>query len=331
MNQDCSTPWIQYYYKGWNNDQYGIRCFYDQANADLYICTPGETLCYSEKLGQFVSFFDYHHPIGMFNIDSEYYALNYPDNDDSSSSVILWGMFRGEYNIFFDKMYQTDFTFISNENPLDDKIFTNIELRGDFRYWNRQNPILGTTDIYSNEANHRIDHRRMFDTVRVWDEYQDTGDIDLKFIDDSPSNMKKKFRIWRMDISRDVADGKSRIRNTWAKIKFVMNRPMPHNLSEMCGKSVSDYLVYSNTVNDWIDLDFIEDESRRFWYDKANSRIEETQRKGNNWQAVAYYSYADNDGMVINRIDAVRMESKPYAYRKLYDMEIHDIGVVYYA
>jgi hypothetical protein len=46
---------------------------------------------------------------------------------------------------------------------------------------------------------------------------------------------------------------------------------------------------------------------------------------------VAYYSYADNDGMVINRIDAVRMESKPYAYRKLYDMEIHDIGVVYYA
>jgi hypothetical protein len=113
----------------------------------------------------------------------------------------------------------------------------------------------------------------MFDTVRVWDEYQDTGDIDLKFIDDSPSNMKKKFRIWRMDIPRDVADGKSRIRNTWAKIKFVMNRPMPHNLSEMCGKSVSDYLVYSNTVNDWIDLDFIEDESRRFWYDRTNSRI----------------------------------------------------------
>lgn len=70
----------------------------------------------------------------MFNIDSDYYALNYPDTS-TSSNVLLWGMFKGVYNTFFDKTYQTDFTFISNENPLNDKIFTNIELRGDFRWW----------------------------------------------------------------------------------------------------------------------------------------------------------------------------------------------------
>jgi hypothetical protein len=136
MNQDCGTPWRHQYYDNRVFQQQGIRCFYDSANADLYVCTPDKTLCYSEKLGQFVSFFDYHHPIGMFNIDSEYYALNYPD-DETSTDVKLWGMFQGQYNTFFDKTYQTDFTFISNADALNDKIFTNIELRGDFRWWER--------------------------------------------------------------------------------------------------------------------------------------------------------------------------------------------------
>jgi len=141
MNQDTATPWLQHYYDGtYRFEQQGIRCFYDNANADLYICTPEKTLCYSEKLGQFVSFYDYHNVMGMFNMDSEYYALNYPDTDDRLSIVKLWGMFQGKYNYFFGKIYPTDFTFISNENPLNDKIFSNIELRGDFRYWPNDNP-----------------------------------------------------------------------------------------------------------------------------------------------------------------------------------------------
>lgn len=221
MNQDTATPWLQHYYDGtYRFEQQGIRCFYDNVNADLYICTPEKTLCYSEKLGQFVSFYDYHNVMGMFNMDSEYYALNYPDIDDRLSIVKLWGMFQGKYNTFFSKTYQTDFTFISNENPLNDKIFSNIELRGDFRYWpdNEPQPNFDSSD-------HEIDHRKMFDTVRVWNEYQDTGDVDLEFINDTPSNMKKKFRIWRMDIPRDKDHFRQRIRNTWTKVKFTMNNP----------------------------------------------------------------------------------------------------------
>ena len=217
MNQDTDTVWRQRYYDGIEIPQQGIRCFYDNTNADLYICTPEDTLCYSEKLGQFVSFLDYHNVMGMFNIDSEYYALNYPYGD-SESGVKLWGMFQGEYNSFFGKTYQTDFTFISNENSLNDKIFSNIELRGDFRWWAKNE-----VEEDFNSPDHLVDHRRMFDTVRVWDEYQDTGEIDLRFIDDIPSNMKKKFRIWRMDIPRDKDNTRQRIRNTWAKVKFTMN------------------------------------------------------------------------------------------------------------
>ena len=36
--------------------------------------------------------------------------------------------------------------------------------------------------------------------------------------------MKKKFRIWRMDIPRNSGT-RDRIRNTWAKVKFTMNTP----------------------------------------------------------------------------------------------------------
>ena len=65
----------------------------------------------------------------------------------------------------------------------------------------------------------------MFNTIRVWNEYQDTGEISLQFINDTYINMKKKFRIWRMDIPRDKDHVRQRIRNTWSKVKFTMNKP----------------------------------------------------------------------------------------------------------
>ena len=40
-NQDTATLWVQHYWDG--NQEYsqqGIRCFYDNANSDLYVCTP---------------------------------------------------------------------------------------------------------------------------------------------------------------------------------------------------------------------------------------------------------------------------------------------------
>lgn len=276
MQQDCSTVWLQRY---WNNglqsNQQGIRCYYDNANADLYICTPEETLCYSEKLGQFISFFDYHDAIGMFNMDSECYALNYPMSDHSS--IYLWNMFKGKYNVFFDEVYQTDFTFISNGDSTDDKIFSNIELRGDFRWWPDNNP---QWDF--NSPDHMVDHRRMFDTMRVWDEYQDTGDINLRFIDDVPSNMKKKFRIWRMNIPRDKDHPGQRIRNTWAKIKFTMNTAL--TAKYLCNRISDDFTVVASGDS----LDFRNSLEITFTYDSVNDRIVET-RVLNNEEIARYW------------------------------------------
>jgi len=340
-NQDTATPWIQHY---WSSDgemlQQGLRCFYDACNADLYICTPEETLCYSEKLGQFVSFFDYHNVIGMFNIDSDYYALNYSDVN-TTAGIKLWGMFKGIYNNLFDKIYPTDFTFISNETPGADKIFTNIELRGDFRFW-AHNEV---EDDF-NSINHIVDHRRMFDTLRVWNEYQDTGDIDLKFIDDTVSNMKKKFRIWRMDIPRDKDNVRQRIRNTWSKVKFTMNTLPEFTLEDIFNGASNEYTAWNSITQEWENLSFtnrydtVQGEHhpeyvlRSFKYDSVNDKIIESwkYKSGSETISVNTYCYILKDG-IIHRYsyEGDPNRSIPYAYRKIYDMEIHDVGVVYYA
>lgn len=242
----------------------------------------------------------------MFNIDSEYYALNYPEINSAEQGIKLWSMFKGLPNVFFDEVYPTDLTFISNENPLNDKIFTNVELRGDFRY------------------NGELDHRKMFDTLRVWNEYQDTGEVNLNFINDVPSNMKKKFRIWRMDIPRDSKHKRERIRNTWSKVKFVMNKVI--SLADICNKTSSDFMVWDG--NAWADIDFRDTDTRRFIYDVTSNRIVEKEVTSSYTREIAYYLLKGN---VITKTTGMDASTETtYAYRKLYDMEVHDIGVVYF-
>ena len=63
-----------------------------------------------------------------------------------------------------------------------------------------------------------------FNTIRVWNEYQDTQDVDLTFQRNIPSNLKQKFRIWRANIPRDKSNGRDRIRNPWTYIKLSGNQ-----------------------------------------------------------------------------------------------------------
>lgn len=94
----------------------------------MYISTPEKTLCYSELLGQFVSFYDYQGGI-LFNIGSSFNALT---NSLNETKLDLWQMFKGDYNQFFYNYHPTDFTFISNAESVLDKTFTNLEMRADF-------------------------------------------------------------------------------------------------------------------------------------------------------------------------------------------------------
>ena len=116
---------------------------------------------------------------------------------------------------------------MENDNPYISKIFTNLEFR---------------SDLYNNDD---LVSDRTFDTIQVWNEYQDSEEQVLKnCLDPIEANLKRKFRIWRVQLPRDKKDGygRNRIANTWTKIKLTKNKILDN----------------SNTINERLVLhDFI--------------------------------------------------------------------------
>lgn len=178
----------------WTPDNYTARLFYDKSNQDLYIVTKDTCLVFSEILGQFTSFMSYENIPAMFNIEGNFYACDSVHNS-------IWCMFKGKYCHLFGYNRPFHLTYVSNADSTFDKIFTNIELRADF-YDEQDNSI------------------NMFDYIQVWNEYQDTGKVLLNYRNAKPSNAKKKFRIWRLNIPNDKTNKMDRIRNTWCFVKL---------------------------------------------------------------------------------------------------------------
>ena len=180
------------------------KLLYDNINSDLYLVTPDTALCFSEVLGQFTSFMDYGDISLMESCNNNVFTLKYSS---------IHRLFTGEYNKFFGEPKEWKFTFISNgvDNSLSDfdKIFSNIDYRLDIK------------------ESGEYKHDKSLDYIRVENEYQDTGEVQLvnrKLVNNkityssSNTNLKKKFRVWRIQIPRDKAHKMDRIRNTWCKI-----------------------------------------------------------------------------------------------------------------
>lgn len=187
-------------------NSYG-KLFYDYNYNDLYINTVDTTLGYSEVVNQFISFYDYKEAKAMFNIGSSYYSIINGENECK-----LYSMFTNDHCNIYDIDRGSSFTFISNADSVVNKTFTNIDIRA---------------DLYS--KNLKSIKPKLFDTIRVWNEYQDTGEVPLTFTNIKPSNLKKKFRIWRLNIPRDRQYPLDRISNTWTKIKLDL-APSEDNL-----------------------------------------------------------------------------------------------------
>lgn len=176
----------------------GVRAFYDSKYGDVYF-TPGPTdaeiqpdaLCYSEKLGQFVSLMSYGGTQAMFNFADGFYSLRHDGNN-----LKLYQNNVGEYNNFYGEYKGWDFSFISNENPTYTKIFDTIELRADHYQTYNTEELLNDCPMTF---------------IKVSNEYQQADDtLDNK-------NMRKKFRVWRGTIPRNNGT-RQRIRNPWAMI-----------------------------------------------------------------------------------------------------------------
>lgn len=185
----------------WNPVDFdGFVTYYDKVNGDVFFISKDECLAFSEPLGQFSSFYSYEKMPYFTNLEDRGIALNV---EGTSTLYKPWLHNEGDYNMFFG-VYQPFYTtVIANPDMPVDKIFNNLEFRSDS--WDKSGNLLGTT----------------FDTLTVWNEYQQ-GTSTLNNILGRPSNLKKKFRIWRANIPRAKANGRDRMRNPWLYIKLSM-------------------------------------------------------------------------------------------------------------
>lgn len=168
--------------------------YYDKTNSEVLFISKDSCLGYSELLNQFTSFYNY---------ENTPYFSNLLDKGIWIKDNKLWLHNEGDYNMFFG-VYQPFYTtVIANPDMPVDKIFNNLEFRSDS--WDKNGNLLNTT----------------FDTLTVWNEYQQ-GTSTLNNILGRPSDLKKKFRIWRANIPRDKVNGRDRMRNPWLYIKLSM-------------------------------------------------------------------------------------------------------------
>jgi hypothetical protein len=112
-------------------------------------------------------------------------------------------MYAGDYNNLLGSTYDYGIEILVNPDPTQDKIFNTVEFRSDT--WSGNGLTPDTFNYLSAET-----------------EYQ-YGTSVLQNKQGYPSNLKRKFRIWRANIPRDDANMRDRIRNTWAYIKLSMN------------------------------------------------------------------------------------------------------------
>ena len=174
-----------------------FKTHYDKTTKDVLFTNKDTCLAYSEDLKQFSSFYSYERTPFMTTIKDTTYTI-YQEDVDSKYSI--WHHHGGSYNNFYNKYSPFYTTVIANPDITKDKIFNTLEFRADS--W------LGDALVEDT-----------FDTLKVWNEYQE-GETSLEMVTGRPSNLKKKFRIWRANIPRDKSNNRNRIRNPWAYIKL---------------------------------------------------------------------------------------------------------------
>lgn len=181
----------------WNPTEFNsFVTYYDKTNSEVLFISKDSCLGYSELLNQFTSFYNY---------ENTPYFSNLLDKGIWIKDNKLWLHNEGDYNMFFGTYQPFYTTVIANPDMPIDKIFNNLEFRSDS--WDKDGNLLNTT----------------FDTLTTWNEYQQ-GISNLKNSLGGPSNLKRKFRIWRANIPRAKANGRDRMRNPWLYIKLSMEK-----------------------------------------------------------------------------------------------------------
>lgn len=192
---------------------------YDNIYKDLYIVNKNTCLIYNENLDAFTSFIDFEDTNFLYNNAGELYSIAH------LQSPTIYKMYNGDYNTTYDsKPINYSIEYRVNPEPFADKVFSNVEFIAD----------LGVSTTKPNKDTSKIS-TKPFDTIHVWNEYQDTLEQPLAFNRNYVSNLQQKFRIWRADIPRDYNSPfhRDRIRNPWIHLKLEKDNITTKNTDKM--------------------------------------------------------------------------------------------------
>lgn len=171
---------------------------YDLSNNDVYFTNKDYSLCFSESLNSFTSFYSYNKIPYMMSYKDKFFAIK---NDDLNA--YLYQNHENYGKLLFGEPFDSYVELLVNTDLLYDKVFNFIE------YYN---------DVYTFD-NYLIPNHRSYNYIKVYNEYQDSGEIQTDMLS------KQKFRLWRTQIPRhNFPNSRDRIRGAWCKIRLI-NKP----------------------------------------------------------------------------------------------------------
>jgi hypothetical protein len=183
------------------------KLFFDSYIKDVYFNFESGTLAYNEDIQEFTSLYDY--------INMEYII---PLNDSTYTTYAnkIYKQRSGKYNHFFGEYKPYYIELLANNDALKSKTFTNVEFTMDSTALEQ-----GASTLNKEVA---------FNQINAQTSYQE-GQEALSFNRYLPSNLKRKFRLWRVNIPRDYTRKLDRMRDTWCRIKLTKNPVLTNDVA----------------------------------------------------------------------------------------------------
>ena len=169
--------------------------YYDQKNKDVYFINTDwqyPCLAFNEFTNSFSSFYSYK-DARLSYIQDKGLWVTYDGK--------IYTHQTGDYNTFFNNSGEDyHVTVVCNQDGNLSKIFNTVEFRSDS--WESDSTIIPNKTV---------------DYLGIETDYQQYTKEDLEFDMYRPSNLKKKFNVWRANIPREQGT-MNRFRDVWAKV-----------------------------------------------------------------------------------------------------------------
>jgi hypothetical protein len=241
----------------------------DQSNMQLVTveCGIGEasfTVAFNEITRGFTSFYDFH-PSIYINSGSYFITPNTQspcvtgDTKFKGNQLYLHGV--GKYGEFYDLIYQSSVTLISNMDSTLTKTFDNISYHMESIWLPERQTDLESANAGSGDVGLQggpnvsdIDiSGNTFDTIRFYTDYQMSDYITLV----PGTNIRKKEREWQMMVPRNIMDENIADADIFNIFNYNPNRQFKDRMRD---KYLFVDLIYNNydtTTNEPLNIKFI--------------------------------------------------------------------------